>query len=85
MGRTSKSNPRYRTKSELCDDIAFVLNSSLHYGTKYAVFDNAMWDWTQFEGKYKGCECWSEESSPKSSVVSFSSGGGCPGLGVGVV
>lgn len=59
MGRTSQSNPRYRTKSELCADIAFVLNSSLHYGTKYAVFDNAMWVWTEFEGKYKGCEYWS--------------------------
>jgi hypothetical protein len=60
MGRTSQSNPRYRTKAELCTDIAFVLNSDLHYGTKYTVFDNAMWVWTEFEGKYKGCEYWSE-------------------------
>jgi len=60
MGKTSKSNPRYRTKIEICTDVAFVLNSGLHYGTKYALFDNAMWVWTEFEGKYKGCECWSE-------------------------
>lgn len=60
MGGTSQSNPRYRTKAELCTDIAFVLNSDLHYGTKYTVFDNAMWVWTEFEGKYKGCEYWSE-------------------------
>ncbi len=60
MGRISKSNPRYRTKSEICADVAIVLNSKLHYGTKYSVFDNVLWVWTEFEGKYKGCEYWSK-------------------------
>jgi hypothetical protein len=60
MPRIPNKNPRYRTKSELCRDIADVLNSSLHYGTKYAVLSEATWVWTEFDGKYEGCEYWSE-------------------------
>jgi hypothetical protein len=60
MPRIPKSNPRYRTKSELCGELAFVLNSNLHYGTKHAVLLEATWVWTEFEGKYEGCEHWSE-------------------------
>jgi hypothetical protein len=60
MPKIPNKNPRFRTKSELCSDIAFVLNSGLHYGTKYAVLSEATWVWTEFEGKYKGCEHWSE-------------------------
>jgi hypothetical protein len=56
MPRIANKNPRFRTKSELCSDIATVLNSSLHYGTKHAVLSEAMWVWTEFEGKYDGCE-----------------------------
>jgi hypothetical protein len=60
MARIANKNRRFRTKSELCSDIAFVLNSNLHYGTKYAVLSNAAWVWTEFEGKLDGCEHWSE-------------------------
>lgn len=60
MPRIPESNPRYRTKSELCSELAFVLNSNLHYGTKHAVLLEATWVWTEFEGKYDGCEHWSE-------------------------
>src|SRR5271156_3630567 len=60
MPRIADKNLRYRTKSELCNDIAFVLNSSLHYGSKYAVLSDATWVWTEFEGKHVGCEHWSE-------------------------
>jgi hypothetical protein len=60
MPRIPESNDRYRTKDQLCSDIAFVLNSSLHYGTKYAVLSEAAWVWTEFQGKYEGCEYWSK-------------------------
>lgn len=60
MPRIPQSNPRYRTKAELCSDLAFVLNSNLHYGTKHAVLAEATWVWTEFDGKYDGCEHWSE-------------------------
>lgn len=60
MPRIANKNPRYRTKSELCRDLAFVLNSNLHYGTKYAVLSEATWVWSEFGGKYNGCEHWSE-------------------------
>lgn len=60
MPRIANKNPRFRTKVELCRDIAFVLNSPVKYGTKYAVLVDATWTWTEFEGKYVGCEHWSE-------------------------
>ena len=60
MPKRAKKNRRFRTKNELCSDLAFVLNSSLHYGTKFAVLNDATWVWTEFEGKYVGCEYWSE-------------------------
>lgn len=61
MPRISNDNPRHRTKDEICEDIAFVLNSRLRYGTQFAVLSEAMWVWTEFDGKYKGCEHWSVE------------------------
>jgi hypothetical protein len=63
MPRIPNDNPRYRTKDEICEDIAFVLNSSLRYGSRFAVLSEAMWVWTEFNGKYDGCEYWSEEAS----------------------
>jgi len=60
MPKIANKNRRFRTKDELCSDIAFVLNSSLHYGTQYAVLSEATWVWTEFEGKYIGCKHWSE-------------------------
>jgi hypothetical protein len=60
MPKIANKNRRFRTRSELCSDIAFVLNSSLHYGTKYAVLSEATWVWTEFEGKYEGCKHWSK-------------------------
>ena len=63
MGRIAKSNGRYRTKQVLCRDVAFVLNSELHYGTKCVVLDNAMWVWSEFDGKYDGCKFWSAEAA----------------------
>jgi len=60
MPKIANKNRRFRTKSELCSDIAFVLNSSLHYGTKYAVLSDSTWVWTEFEGKFDGCGHWSE-------------------------
>lgn len=63
MGRKQESNRRYRTKQELCSDVAFVLNSNLHHGTKCVVLDNAMWVWSEFDGKYDGCKFWSAEAA----------------------
>jgi hypothetical protein len=60
MPKIAEKNLRHRTKIELCNDIAFVLNSNLHYGSKYAILSDATWVWTEFEGKYVGCEYWSE-------------------------
>lgn len=63
MPKISNKNQRFRTREKLCEDIAFVLNSNLHYGTQFAVLSEATWVWTEFQGKYEGCEHWSEAAS----------------------
>jgi hypothetical protein len=62
MARLSKKNPAYRTKDQLLEDVAFVLNSPLSYGTKYVVCKQATSAWTEHEGKYKGCGQWSKKA-----------------------
>jgi len=62
MGRIGSKNPRYRTKKQMAEDAAFILNAPVTYGTKYAVLDNIAWTWTEFDGKYKGCPYWSKRA-----------------------
>jgi len=61
--RTPESGNRYRTKAQVCKDVAHVLNAPLHYATKYAVLDDACWKWSEFSGKFKGCTYWSKAAS----------------------
>jgi hypothetical protein len=51
-----------RTKDEICRDLAFVLNSSLHLGTKLSVIYSILWCWTEIKGKYVGCKFWSKKA-----------------------
>lgn len=60
MARVSPNSPRFRTKQQLAEDVAKVLNSELHYGTKYAVLKEVTWVWTEYLGKFNGCIYWSE-------------------------
>lgn len=60
MARIPTNNPRYRTKQELANDVATVLNASLHYGTKYAVLKEVTWVWTESSGKFNGCPYWTD-------------------------
>ena len=56
----SAKNPRYRTLEKLAEDMAYVLNSPLAYGTKYAALYDVCRLWTQVNGKYRGCPRWTE-------------------------
>lgn len=60
MAPISPKHLRYRTKRQIAQDVAFVLNAPLTYGTKFAVLADAAWVWTEFHGKYDGCPYWSE-------------------------
>ena len=60
MGKVAKKNPRYRTKDEIVRDLVSVLSASLSYGTKWAVMKDVAWVWTEFHGKYKGCQYWTK-------------------------
>ena len=60
MARIPEKNPRFRTKSQIVGDLALVLNAPLSWGTQYAVVEEALWVWSEFDGKYDGCERWSE-------------------------
>lgn len=56
----SEKNRRYRKLEMLVADAACVLNSQLAYGTKYAALDDICKEWTQFNGKYRGCARWTK-------------------------
>jgi hypothetical protein len=63
VARISPINVRFRSKSEICHDVSFVLNcTELHIGTKHAVVDQVLWVWTEFDGKHVGCKYWSKEA-----------------------
>ncbi len=62
MARKSKKNPNYRTKEIMAKDLAVVLNADLSRGTKYAVCRQIASEWTELNGKYKGCRFWSSKA-----------------------
>jgi hypothetical protein len=63
VARISPKNVRYRSKEEICRDVAFVLNCpELHVGTKHAVVDQVLWVWSEFDGKHSGCKYWSKKA-----------------------
>lgn len=60
MGRISSKSPLFRDKDLICQDLAIILNDErLTYCAKFAVIDQAIWIWSEFEGKYQGCKLWS--------------------------
>ena len=59
MPRITPGSRRYRSKEEIAKDLAFILTAPVSYGTKFAVLKDAMWVWTEFNGKYEGCPYWS--------------------------
>ena len=62
MGRINERHVRYRTKEQIVQDVAFVLNAPLEIGTKWAVLSEVAWVWTEFCGKYEGCERWTKKA-----------------------
>ena len=63
MGRISHRSPLFREKALICQDLAIVLNDSrLTYCAKFAVIDQAIWIWSEFDGKYEGCKLWSAKA-----------------------
>ncbi len=62
MGRISENSLRYRKKEKMVSDVVFVLNTpddQLSYAAKYSVLKQVTWAWTEYNGKYEGCEYWS--------------------------
>ncbi len=58
--RFKKSDKRFRTREQIASDVATILKADLTYGTKWSVIDNAMWSWTEFDGKFVGCPNWTQ-------------------------
>jgi hypothetical protein len=70
MPRYSLKHQCYRTLQEIAQDVAYVLNAPLAYGTKFAVLHNACWSWTEFGGKYQGCPRWTNAAIQSRRVAS---------------
>jgi hypothetical protein len=63
MARISERNELYRTKAEIASDVAFALRTdALHLAAKRAIIDQAIWVWSEFDGKYDGCPYWSPDA-----------------------
>jgi hypothetical protein len=62
MGRVSEKNSCFRTKRQICEDITFVLNAPMSWGSQHAVIAQALWVWSEFDGKYHGCRYWSQSA-----------------------
>ena len=58
MAEIPSNSRRYRSKEEIAKDLAFILTARVSYGTRFAVLKDAMWVWTEFNGKYEGCAFW---------------------------
>ena len=58
MARIAPSDRRFRTQEQIVEDVAFMLTAPVTYGTKFAVLKDAMWVWTERDGKYEGCPYW---------------------------
>lgn len=56
MGRISDKSRLFREKEQICADIAHVLaDRLLSLCAKFAVVDQAIWIWSEYDGKYEGC------------------------------
>jgi hypothetical protein len=59
-----ESHDCYRSKETLVNDVAVVLNAPLSVGTKRSVLHSAIWNWTEFDGKYNPRH-WSVEAKKR--------------------
>ena len=63
MAKVSTRSPLFREKAQISEDVAYVLNDvKLHHCAKFAVVDQAIWIWSEFDGKYRGCKLWSKKA-----------------------
>ena len=59
MGRIAITNPRYRTREQIVDDVFEALrHERFTWAARAAVINDAIWSWTEFEGKLEGCRWW---------------------------
>ena len=63
MPRIPESNPRFRSKAQICADLSRLLNLKVSWGTQHAALAEACWVWSEFEGKYAGCLRWSQKAA----------------------
>lgn len=58
IGRIGDRNPRLRSHQQMAADVAVALASQLTRGGKHSVLHDALWQWTEFHGKYRSCPLW---------------------------
>lgn len=60
MAYRARNHKHFRTRPELARDLAIVMASPVTEGTKYGVFRDVAWTWTEGDGKYEGVSRWSK-------------------------
>jgi hypothetical protein len=63
MARIAESSELFRTREEICRDVAFALRTKeLHFAARRAVVDQAIWVWSEYEGKFSSSLFWSKDA-----------------------
>lgn len=57
-----ETNPRRRTKDEMVRDILTIRDAALSYAARYDMLHGITWQWSEFEGKYRGVAHWSDDA-----------------------
>ena len=63
MAKISTKSDLFRERKEIIADVTFALNTQqLHFAAKRAVIDQAIWVWSEYEGKYSPTLFWSPKA-----------------------
>ena len=62
MAYRSESHRHFRTRRDLARDLTIVMAATISEGTKYGVFRDVAWTWTEGNRKYEGVPLWSKRA-----------------------
>ena len=63
MARISEKSELFRDRSEIVNDVVFALTTNLiHHAAKRAIIDQAIWVWSEYDGKYSSTLFWSNDA-----------------------
>jgi len=63
MARISEKSELFRERSVIVSDVVFALTTGfIHHAAKRAIIDQAIWVWSEYDGKHSPSLFWSNEA-----------------------